>query len=274
MRSVLSLLVGAAFVTATAVAGAQDLSGSVPSSGASPTVTGGSVTDTTGPTDHSVVTGRLALRYFGGVSMPSLSAMGMPGGSGNTLQTVGARYWLSGMLALEGGIALGVSSGSNEQTIQSGGNTRSTTSDDPNFFGVGLHLGVPIALAESKHLTISATPYFSLHYGRSAITTGMGDGTTDNTLSALRITVGANAQAELQFGFLGIPQLGLIAQFGLGMSYTSGVYEAVVRRNSDTTRISSSDFALGTTLGPNYSLSDIITGSVSAVYYFGNAPGR
>lgn len=267
-------MAGAALLVTTSVAGAQDIGGSTPGTGPSAGVSGGSVTDTTGPTDHSIVTQRLALRYFGSVNVPSLAASGMPGGGGNALQTVGARYWISGGLALEGGLALGLSSGSNETTMQSGGNTRSATSDEPNFFGIGLHIGVPIALAESKHLTIALAPYFSLHYGRSAITTGMGDGTTDNTLSALRVTVGANATAELQFGFLGVPQLGLIAQLGLGLAYTSSTYEAVVRRNSDTTRIASGRFSLATTIGPDYSLADIITGSVSAVYYFGNAPNR
>lgn len=267
-------MVGAAFVVTTSVAGAQDIGGSTPGTGPSAGVSGGSVTDTTGPTDHSIVTQRLALRYFGGVSVPSLAASGMPGGSGNALQTVGARYWLSGGFALEGGLALGISSGSNERTVQTGGSTMSSTSDEPNFFGIGVHIGAPIALAESKHLTIALAPYLSLHYGRSAITTGSGDGTTDNTLSALRVTVGANAMAELQFGFLGVPQLGLIAQLGLGLSYTSSTYESVLRRNSNTTREASGRFNLATTIGPDYSLADIISGSISAVYYFGNAPNR
>jgi len=89
MRSALSLLVGVAFATAASVAGAQDLGGSVGTS-SSQTVSGGSITDTSGLTDHSVVVNRLALRYFGAAQMPALNDTGMRGGSG-TLQTVGAR---------------------------------------------------------------------------------------------------------------------------------------------------------------------------------------
>jgi hypothetical protein len=88
----------------------------------------------------------------------------------------------------------------------------------------------------------------------------------------------ATAQAELQFGFLGAPQLGLIAQFGLGLSYAtvSRTDEQVPsgnRRVSSTTTNSTGQFNLGTTIG-NYSLADIISGSLSAVWYFGGSPSR
>lgn len=265
---------------ATSVAGAQDIGNTnvtVPGTGSTAGVSGGSVTDTAGATDHSVVLNRLGVRYFGSAAMPSLAlgAMGAVSTSatGNSLHTVGARYWLSSGLALEGGIAFGISSGSSSTTRQTGGTTTSATSDDPNFFGIGIHAGVPIAIAESKHLTISIVPYLSLHYGRSSITTGSGNGTTDNTLSTVQFRVGGNITSELQFGFLGIPQLGLQAQLGLGLTFNSNTAEAVVRSNNDTTRVSSSNFGIATTVGPNYSLADIITGSISAVYYFGSAPG-
>ncbi len=284
MRSVLSLLVGAAFVTATAAAGAQDLSGSVPSSGASPTVTGGSITDTSGPTDHSVVVGRLGLRYFGPSQMRALNETGMRGGSA-TLHTVGARYWLSGGLAIEGGLALGFRSGGTTASETSGGTTRCPNmmcgGDIPNFFGIGLQVGLPIMLSEAKHLAIHLDPFVSLHYGRSALTTTPApDVQNDTTLNAILFAVGANATAELQFGFLGIPQLGLQASLGFAINYSSDSTTTV----STTTRAgqqprtettnSASLFNASTTVGPGYSLAEIITGSISAVYYFGNAPTR
>ncbi len=280
MRSVLSLLVGAAFVTATSVAGAQDIGGAVPGTGPTQTVSGGSITDTSGPTDHSIVVNRLGLRYFGTAVMPALSDAGARGGSG-TLHTVGARYWLSGGVAIEGGIGLGFRSGGTTTTTTAGAGTTNTSADIPNFFGIGAHIGLPIMLAESKHLVVHLDPYLSLHYGRSAITTTPeSDVQNDTTLNAIRLSLGANATAEVQFGFLGIPQLGLQASLGLALNYLSGSANTVRtttragQQPRTETTVSESSFTLGTTVGPNYSLADIITGSISAVYYFGNAPGR
>ena len=44
-------------------------------------------------------------------------------------------------------------------------------------------------------------------------------------------------------------------------------------RNNDTTTNSTGAFSLGTTVGPHYGLTDIITGTISAVWYFGSTPG-
>jgi len=280
MRSVLSLLVGATFVTATSVAGAQDIGGAVPGTGPAQTVSGGSITDTSGPTDHSIVVNRLGLRYFGASSMPALPDSGMGTGS-QTLHTVGARYWVSGGLAIEGGVAIGFRSGGNTTTETAGAGTTTRAADIPNFFGIGAHFALPIMLAESKHLVVHLDPYLSLHYGRSAITTTpASDIQNDTTLNAIRLSLGANATAEVQFGFLGIPQLGLQASLGLALNYLSSSTNTVTTTTragqQPRTERNASDslFSIGTTVGPNYSLADIITGSISAVYYFGNAPTR
>jgi hypothetical protein len=280
MRSVLSLLVGATFVAASSVAGAQDISGSVPGSGSSQTVSGGSITDTSGPTDHSIVVNRMGLRYFGPTSLAALGDNGMAGGSG-TLHTVGARYWLSPGLAIEGGLGFGFRSGGRTTTTTAGAGTTNTSADIPNFFGIGAHIALPIMMAEAKHLVVHFDPFLSLHYGRSAITTTpSSDEQNDTTLNALRLTLGANATAEVQFGFLGIPQLGLQASLGVALAYQSGSMNTVRtttragQQPRTETTVSESLFTVGTTVGPQYGLADIITGSISAVYYFGNAPSR
>lgn len=283
MRNAVSLAFGTAILAMSALAGAQDLT--VPTTASQPstaTSTGGSVTDTSGPTDHSVVTGRLALRYFGATRALVLAggAMGAPTPSGSLdLQTVGVRYWLNGTLGLEGGLSLGIRSASSSATIVSGSTTTNTSSDQPNAFGFGLRVGLPIQVAESKHISIQFAPYLQLSYARSALQWADSPPDVTNTsLNFFRLELGATAQAELQFGFLGAPQLGLIAQFGLGLGYTSTSQtdEQVPsgrRTNAATTTRSSGEFTLGTTIG-NYSLSDIISGSISAVWYFGGAPSR
>ncbi len=297
MRTLLSLSLGAALAMATSVAGAQDLGGtSTPAASSGGGGGGESITSTTGPTDHSVVLQRLGLRYFGTTTMSVLggAGTGLPGYSGTqtnvtvpspamvmgaasgsaTLHTIGARYWLNGGLALEGGLSIGFSSGSTTQTMPTGMGTTSTTTDVPNFFGIGFQFGVPIALAEAKHLTINLTPLLGLHFATSSITIGNNDTATDLSGRSLQFTVGANAAAEVQLGFIGLPQVGLQAQFGLQLRYTSATIEAVPRRSQLATTSTASNFGIGTTVGPNYSLSDIIGGSISVIYYFGNAPQR
>lgn len=269
MRAALSIVLAAAVATVSSVAGAQDLNAA-----STPTSTGGSITDTSGITDHAVVTNHLALRYFGSTSVPALSFQGTmvtPTGS-QSLHTIGIRYWLNGRLGIEGGLSLGFASGGSTTTNQTGGTTTTVSNDNPNFFGIGIHAALPIMLAEAKHLSIYLSPYLDLDYGTSSITTGAGTGTTDNSLGAFSLRIGATAAAELQFGFLGLPQLGLIAQFGFGIAYTSLSGKSVTLSTNDTTTTSNSSFRLGTTIGPNYGLADIITGTISAVWYFGGSP--
>lgn len=266
---------GAAIALGATTVGAQDLS-TTQVAPSTTTSTGGSITDTSGPTDHSVVTGHLGLRYFGSTNMPALAFAGgvaTPTGTG-ALHTVGMRYWLNGAIGLEAGLGIGFASGSNTETMQSGGNTMQQSSDRPNFFGIGIQVGLPIMVAEAKHLAIHVDPFLAFRYGTSGITTGAGDNTRDNSLNAVQFELGANAVAELQFGFIGLPQLGLQAQFGFGLSYLSQSAKAVTLRNNDTNTSASSGFSIGTTVGPHYGLDQIISGSVSAVWYFGGTPGR
>jgi hypothetical protein len=271
----ISSLMGAAIVLGATVASAQDIS-TTQVAPSTVTSTGGSITDTSGATDHSAVVGHLGLRYFGSVDMPALA---FEGGMATTtgsqaLHTVGMRYWLNGALGLEAGLGIGFASGSTTQTAQTGGMQTQTQSDRPNFFGIGLQVGLPIMVAEAKHLAIHVDPYLSFRYGTSGITTGSGDSTRDNSLSAVQLSLGANAVAELQFGFIGLPQLGLQAQFGFGLSYLSQSAKQVTLRNNDTNTDSRSGFSIGTTVGPHYGLDQIISGSISAVWYFGASPGR
>ena len=196
------------------------------------------------------------------------------------LHTVGARYWLSNSLAIEGGLAFGFQSGGTTTTTTAGAGTTTVAADNPNFFGIGVQIGLPIMLAEAKHLSIHLDPYLALHYGHSAITlTPANDETRDLSLNAVLFRVGANATAELQFGFLGIPQLGLQATLGVGLDYGSSSFNTVItttragQQPRTETTASASGLSVGTTVGPNYSLAEMITGSISAVYYFGSAPG-
>lgn len=282
MRSVLSFTLGLAIVAAASVAGAQDMGGTttvttnqVPPS--TVTTSGESVTTTSGATDHSVVAGHIGLRYFGASSLPALSggsSMGMAAPTADaTIQTVGIRYWLNGNLGLDLGLSLGIRSGSNTVQVTNGMGTTTTSVDNPSFFGFGLVAAVPLMLAESKHVSIHLDPFLALAFGRSAITTDSGVNTTDTSQSAFQFGVGGNIAAELQFGFLGVPQLALQGQFGLALQFRSQS-QTVDRPSMNFTASSSqSGLSVGTTFGPGYGLADIISGSISAVWYFGGQPG-
>jgi len=310
MRTLLSLSLGAALAMATSVAGAQDLGGTSTPAPAAGGGGGESITSTAGPTDHSLVIGRLGLAYFGSTGMPVLSGgnTGVPyngvdglgeqglnlvgpastfmvnvngraqtftaqGTSNLRLHTVGARYWLNGGLALEGGLSIGFSAGSRSGTTTSGGGSFSGSEDNPNGFGIGFVFGVPIMLSESKHLSIHLDPTLSLSYASSSIDRS---NTVTDSSSSVFFGVGANMTAEIQFGFIGIPQLAIQARMGLMLNYRYASTTRVDRTSasSATDTASASAFGIATTVGPNYSLSDIIGGSISAVYYFGNAPQR
>jgi hypothetical protein len=285
MRNALSLTLGTAVLAMSSLVGAQDINVSTTTAQPSATTsTGGSVTDTSGPTDHSVVVGHLALRYFGTTRATALAAAGMgaPSSGGSLdLHTVGIRYWLNGSLGIEGGLSFGIRTASSSTTTVQGSTTTNVNSDAPNALGFGLRVALPIQLAEAKHVSIQLAPYLQLNYARSALQWADMPATNDVTNSSMNffsLEIGATAQAELQFGFLGAPQLGLIAQFGLGLSYAtvSRTDEQVPsgnRRVSSTTTNSTGQFNLGTTIG-NYSLADIISGSLSAVWYFGGSPSR
>jgi hypothetical protein len=266
---------GTAIVLGATASSAQDIS-TTQVAPATTTSTGASVTDTSGPTDHSVVVGHLGLRYFGTAPMPSLAYNGMMVGQNNTqdLHTVGARYWLNGVIGIEAGLGIGFASGSTTTTTPTAMGSTTNSSDIPNFFGIGLQVGLPIMLAEAKHLAIHLDPYMAFRYGTSGITTGSGPNTTDDKLNAVQFGLGANAVAEMQFGFIGLPQLGLQAQFGFGLTYTNTSRNTTIVATNTVTNVSSSTFNIGTTVGPHYGLDQIINGSISAVWYFGSSPGR
>ncbi|MBI5512934.1 MAG: hypothetical protein HY909_04155 [Deltaproteobacteria bacterium] len=293
-----------ALLVGTASAGAQDMGmGQTPPSGGSSSGSSGgggggeSITSTAGPTDHSRVVGRLGLTYFGATTVavlagggnglptydsgsqgsgtvPPPTGMMMMGGSGSaTLQTVGIRYWVNNQLGIEGGLAFGLSSGTRSFTRPEGSGTRTDTDDDPGFFGVGFQFGVPLMLAEAKHVNIQLAPFLAFHFASASITRGStAMDARDESSNALILTMGGNAQAEVHLGFLGMPQVSLTARFGLQLRFRSATQRVVPRATSIPTEFSQSAFGLGTTVGPNHSFGEIFAGSIAVTYYWGS-PG-
>lgn len=110
-----------------------------------------------------------------------------------TLGALGARYWMSRNVGLNGYLVLGSGGGS------LGGQDLDT------YLGVGPIVGMTLLLANWKHLAIGASPELAVVWFRPA-----GGDAGDTTLFQLR----AGIEGELHFGFIGIPALSISLQAG------------------------------------------------------------
>jgi hypothetical protein len=214
---------------------------------------------TTG-TDHAAMVGHFGVGWFGVMQLPAGGErLTLPAGQmgniddGNlSAPTLGARYWLNEGLALEGALGIGVtSSGTTTQT----GNT-STDTNGPHLFGMALHAGLPLVFATSQHFAFELVP--ELNFG--FVTGGQTLAMNDADISGVLLQVGARVGAEIQFGFIGIPELSLQGTVGLHMSYEG---RSISVGNME---VSSHRFFFGTTVqGEPW---DIFTGNIAAIYYF------
>ena len=211
---------------------------------------------TTG-TDHSLVVGHLGVGHFGILSIPY--AAGLDGEIGAQLNapTIGARYWLDERLGIEAAIGIGYASGS--VTTETG--NVSTEVSEPSVFGLALHAGLPLVFATSSHFAFQLIPELNFGFA-SGGTSAPGPMGADVDLSGVLLQLGARVGAEIQFGFIGIPQLALQATVGLHMTYT-GISASNETANTSVTR---SDFAFGTTL--QNTPWDIFRTNVAAIFYF------
>jgi hypothetical protein len=200
-----------------------------------------------GDSDHSQVVGRLAVGYMGTQTMPL--------GAGTvTAPVIGARYWISNMLGIDAGLGFLWSTGSVEGP---GGSV-----DKADVTAFILHGGVPLSLADSGHFSFQIIPEMNIGFA------GTGDSdaapNVENTTSGFLFNIGARAGGEIQFGFMGIPQLSLTGSVGLFLNHTSAGQE--VNTDGNVVETTDSNTSLGTTLGPDPW--DLFTGNISALYYF------
>ena len=211
---------------------------------------------TTG-TDHSLVVGHLGVGHFGILSIPYAAGLDGEIGAQLTAPTIGARYWLDERIGIEAALGIGYASGS--VTTETG--NVSTQVSQPSVFGLALHAGLPLVFATSSHFAFQLIPELNFGFA-SGGTSAPGPGGADIDLSGVLLQLGARVGAEIQFGFIGIPQLALQATVGLHMTYT-GISASNEMANTSVTR---SDFAFGTTL--QNTPWDIFRTNVAAIFYF------
>lgn len=203
-----------------------------------------------GQSDHDSVVGHLGVGYMGRQSMTI-------GADRETVfaPIIGARYWLSDMLGIDAGFGFNVAGGKQTATGAEDVSKTSTTV----FF---LHAGVPLNLADVGHFSFQVIPEMNLGIA------GTGDQDPSDAGefrdSGIHFSAGARAGGEIQFGFIGVPQLSLTGSVGLFFQHETGRSKA---QGGGTELVQTdSTNSLGTTIGPDPW--DLFTGSISALYYF------
>lgn len=205
--------------------------------------------------DHASVVGHLGVGFFGIAGLPYLAGTGA-GDLANpptlSAPTIGARYWLDERMAIEGALGIGFQSGG---STAKNGNT-STDTSDPHLFGMALHGALPLVFATGEHYAFELVP--ELNFGFA--TGGRDLGANSADITGVLLQLGARVGAEIQFGFIGIPQLALQGTVGLHLTYQG---TSISVNNMELSR---HQFSFGTTVqGEPW---DIFTGNISAIYYF------
>jgi len=208
-----------------------------------------------GGRDHDLVVGHFGIGYMGRRGMPVTFDAGS-GAVGPTIDApvIGMRYWLDPMIGIDAGLGLLFSGGSVK-------NPAGTSNDLQGYTVFVLHGGVPLALAGSKHFSFQVIPELNLGFSSSTIA-GMGGG-PETDLSGFHLDVGARAGSEIQFGFIGIPELSL--QAGIGLAFNYDRLKNTVKSNPEASTTVSRT-SLGTSVGDNPW--NIFTGNIAALYYF------
>ncbi|MCU0683316.1 MAG: hypothetical protein MUF34_13940 [Polyangiaceae bacterium] len=195
-------------------------------------------------TDHSRVVGSFGVGWFGISDVPIANAAGAK----DTIAApaIGVRYWLNDLLGIDAGLGFATSSSSTK--------AQGNSADGLSRTAFLLHAGVPLALASGRHYIFEVVP--EANFGFATGNTG----DTDIDLSGLRFEIGARAGTELQFGFIGVPELALEASVGLFLRTDS--YKASIPAGD----VSGSDFLISTSNINNPW--DFFRSNVAARYYF------
>jgi hypothetical protein len=280
----IGILVGAAALTASGGAFAQDANGQVGTTATTTTTTTvapapapapapataqpappqtgmalpGAATETVvvpAGTDHELVSGHFGVGYLG------RRTVGVNVGPNNSIApidapVIGMRYWLDPTIGIDAGLGLTINGGSVK--ADPGG----TTTDLQGFTAFIVHAGVPLALAGSKHFSFQIVPELNAGFA-SSTQSAQAPGAADVDFSGFHLDVGARAGTEIQFGFIGIPELSLQAGVGLALNYDR--VKVTTKTNPETSGTLSRT-AFGTVTGDNPW--NIFTGNIAALYYF------
>jgi hypothetical protein len=224
-----------------------------------------------GVTDHEKVVGHLGVGYLGLTQVP-IGSGGGGGGAGGfsharaTLDApvIGVRYWMSEKMGIDAGLGFTMFSSSND-TVN---NNVTTSTDGPAAFGIAVHGGLPLAFAYAKHYKFLLIPEINIGYARRGEKQNGNPAPPDIVRTGLRVDAGARVGAEIQFGFIGIPELALQASVGLNFRYQNWKSHQDAGPPVVPTERSSSDTqtSIGTTVQADPWA--LFVNNISAIYYF------
>jgi hypothetical protein len=198
--------------------------------------------------DHDPGERPFAVGWFGVSEIPI--ATGLGGRATVVAPALGMRYWFSDLVGLDAGLGLAISGGSSE----AGGES----TDDSTVSGGLIHVGVPLALSCGQHFCFELIPELNAGFAQATIEDPIAD---DVDIKGNRFDIGARVGGELHFGFIGVPELSLVATVGLYYRRESWSAETSGVDPVRTTR-----FSFGTTTqGDPWA---IFTNNISALYYF------
>ena len=231
--------------------------------------TAGKPDDTT--PDHDRFIRRLAVGYLGLNDLPIANAPGNAGNPGTisasrvAAPTIGVRYWITQLLGIDAGLGIGYSGGSVDVALANG---TSTSTDKPSAFALAVHGGVPLAFAYGKHYKFLLVPELNVGYARRGEKQNGNPAPPDIVRTGLRVDAGARIGTEIQFGFIGIPELALQASVGLNVRYQNWKSQQDAGPPVVPTERSSSDTqtSIGTTVQADPWA--LFVNNISAIYYF------
>jgi hypothetical protein len=217
--------------------------------------------------DHDRVVGRLGVSWFGVSTIPM--GMGAPSGTADNpslmvsapitinAPALGIRWWFNQTLGIDVGLGFGYSGGSTTDTT----GTTSTSTSKLGAFGMLIHGGVPLSLATGKHISLQITPETNLGFAHASVSpTAPMSGLPSAGLNGFRFDLGARIGGEVQFGFIGIPELSLEGSIGAFFTYQStGVSAGPASHN---------DSSVGLTTASFNNPWDFFASVVRARYYF------
>ena len=224
---------------------------------------GGTETKDDGVTDHEKVVGHIGVGYLGLTQLP-IGSGAVTGVNRATLDApiIGMRYWLMEKLGIDVGVGFTMFSSSREVEQ----NNVLTQVDGPAAFGLALHGGLPLAFAHAKHYKFLLVPEFNVGFTRRGEKQNGNPAPPDIERSGFRLDVGARVGTEIQFGFIGIPELAL--QATVGLNFRRQVWKNSQDGANGAPPGSSSDgeTALGTTVQSDPWA--LFVNNISALYYF------
>ncbi|MBX3204586.1 MAG: hypothetical protein KF764_05925 [Labilithrix sp.] len=224
-----------------------------------------------GITDHEKVVGKFGVMYFGVTQQPIGTGAAANVGKGSvSAPVIGMRYWLQERMGID--VGLGFNFFSSSRAVEANGQPENNT-DGPAVLAFAIHGGLPLAFAYGKHYKFLLVPELNLGYAtqtEAAQNVPAGTPTPpDIHRTGFRFDIGARVGTEIQFGFIGIPELAL--QASVGLNFRRQVWHASRDANAAAGVPNPESSSLGENSFGTTVQSDpwaLFTNNISAIYYF------